>query len=171
MLAGRALAAKMRQPRSGPCKRKMMSHLRHEIFNHFGVSVAWHDLVALATSSRRTGAASRDFDNVMPRETFCEITRDLWSQSRHGKRLPNGHRSKRVILSEDAGTHSTSRRQRASWVNECAGRRRDGGVLAAPLGGVATDETGPTRSQDKPMTLARARSARGPQACLGVRVW
>jgi hypothetical protein len=37
-----------------PFKGRMMSHLRHEILNRFAASMAWHDLVAIATCSGPT---------------------------------------------------------------------------------------------------------------------
>jgi hypothetical protein len=45
-----------------------------------------------------SGRASRDFDNVMARETLSEITRDLVSQSRHRGAIAKPHRNKKVFL-------------------------------------------------------------------------
>ena len=70
-------------------QQKMMSHLRHEILNDFAARIAWHDVVAIATCSAHSRRTSRDFDNVMPREAFYEITRNFVSQSRHRKRFSN----------------------------------------------------------------------------------
>src|SRR5215216_909357 len=41
---------------------------------------------------------SRNFDNVMPRETLREIARDFVSQSRHRKRFLNRHPGKQRFI-------------------------------------------------------------------------
>jgi hypothetical protein len=82
----------------------MVSHLRHQIFNNFAASIAWHDPVALATCSGRIQTL------VAILTTSCHAklsakslgiscrNRDIGSDS---QTLPT-----RTISSEDATAHS-----------------------------------------------------------------
>jgi hypothetical protein len=123
-----------------------MSHLRHEIFNRFGVSLRGMTmshlrhglaeearLVAILTTSchaklstKSLGISCRNRDTESDSQNATE-TRGYFIRGRQG--------GARIEVAASGG------RERASRAGEW---RRDGGVLAAPLGGVATDETGPT---------------------------
>jgi hypothetical protein len=89
----------------------MMSHLRHHFLNNSAASMAWHDLVALrhAAADRR---ASRDFDNVMPRNISREITWNFVSQSRHRQRFSKRPRN------HGLGRRATKPRTRKRFIRE-----------------------------------------------------
>jgi hypothetical protein len=62
-----------------PFKGRMMSHLRHEILNHFAASMAWRDPVAIAT--RPNPRPSRDLTASCPGKLSAKSL-GIWCRNR-----------------------------------------------------------------------------------------